>query len=100
MSDTYKRKKQLLFYLKQSLGVVTTACDAAGVSRDSHYRWYNRDKAYQHHVDEINNTALDFVESKLYESIKKGTPASIIFYLKTKGKSRGYGYSQNFNKSV
>ena len=95
MSDTHKRKKQLLFYLKQSLGVVTTACDAAGVSRDSHYRWYHCDKSYQHHVDEINNTALDFVESKLYESIKKGTPTCIIFYLKTKGKSRGYGYSNN-----
>lgn len=93
MSDTNKRKKHLLAYLKQSLGVVTTACDAAGVSRDSHYRWYNCDKSYKHNVGEITNTALDFVESKLYESIKKGTPSSIIFYLKTKGKLRGY--SQN-----
>jgi hypothetical protein len=97
-SDTYKRKKQLLSYLKQSLGVVSTACDAAGISRDSHYRWYNCGKSYKHSVDKINNTALDFVESKLYESIKKGAPASIIFYLKTKGKSRGY--SQNSNNSV
>ena len=91
MPDTYKRKNQLLLYLKQSLGVVTTACDAAGVSRKSHYLWYKNDEAYRQSVDEINHTALDFVESKLYESIKKGTPACIIFYLKTKGKSRGYG---------
>ena len=100
MSDTYKRKKQLLFYLKQSLGVVTTACDAAGIARSNHYHWYEHDQAYQHSVDEINNTALDFVESKLYESIKKGTPACIIFYLKTKGKSRGYGYSKKINSAV
>ena len=100
MCHTHKRKEQLLSYLKQSLGVVTTACDAAGVSRRSHYRWYDSDNDYKNSVDEITNTALDFVESKLYESIKKGTPACIIFYLKTKGKSRGYGYSKNFNNSV
>lgn len=93
MSDTIKRKEHLLSFLKKSLGVVTTACDAAGVSRDTHYRWYKDDGIYQQNVDNITNTALDFVESKLYESIKKGTPACIIFYLKTKGKRRGY--SQN-----
>ena len=100
MSDTDKRKKQLLLYLKQSLGVITTACDAAGIARQNHYRWYNGDNDYKNSVDEITNTALDFVESKLYESIKKGTPACIIFYLKTKGRSRGYGYSKNSNSPV
>jgi len=78
MSDTNKRKEGLLKYLKQSLGVVTTACDAAGVSRDSHYRWYSDDELYKQSVDEINGTALDFVESKLYESIKKDPVNQIV----------------------
>ncbi|MEF2920033.1 MAG: hypothetical protein U0O22_06120, partial [Acutalibacteraceae bacterium] len=41
-------------------------------------------------VDEINEATLDFVESKLLENIKKGEVTSIIFYLKTKGRNRGY----------
>jgi hypothetical protein len=90
MCDTQKKKKQLLIYLKRSLGVVTAACDATGISRQTHYRWYSSDNKYRDKVDDIGNVALDFAESKLYESIKKGCPASIIFYLKTKGRDRGY----------
>ena len=80
----------MLIALKKTLGVVTTACDVCGISRDTHYRYLNLDQKYAQAVKDIESIALDFVESKLFESIKKGAPASIIFYLKTKGKIRGY----------
>ncbi len=83
----------MLVALNKTLGVVTKACDACGISRDTHYRYLNSDQQYAQAVKNIDSTALDFVESQLFESIKKGTPASIIFYLKTKGKSRGYSQS-------
>lgn len=39
---------------------------------------------------EVDETTLDFVESKLLELLVKGDKTAIIFYLKCKGKHRGY----------
>ena len=38
----------------------------------------------------MDNVALDFAETSLHEQIKDKVPSSTIFYLKTKGKRRGY----------
>ena len=39
---------------------------------------------------DIGDIALDFAESKLYELIKEANVPATLFYLKTKGKNRGY----------
>ena len=41
-------------------------------------------------VKEIENIALDFAESHLHTQIGGGNTSATIFYLKTKGKNRGY----------
>lgn len=87
-SDT--TKKAMLQALEQSLGVVTSACKSVGISRQTHYRWMSEDEEYKKGVADIENVALDFAESQLHKQIKGGNPTSTIFYLKTKGKSRGY----------
>ena len=33
--------------LTQSLGIVTSACKAVGISRTLHYNWYNEDAEYK-----------------------------------------------------
>ena len=80
----------LIQALEQSLGVVTTACKKSGVSRSTYYHWLNNDPDFAKTVEEIENIALDFVESQLHKQIKEGSTAATIFYLKTKGKNRGY----------
>ena len=86
-----KKKKQdrLLEALEKSLGVVTTACKACGLSRAMYYK-YLKEEEFSQKVDEIQNVAIDFVESKLFQQIRDNTVASTIFYLKTKAKNRGY----------
>jgi hypothetical protein len=87
---TDSKKKLLLEALEKSLGVVSTACESAGVSRDTHYRWLKEDEKYKATVEELDNVALDFAESQLYGNIRKGDTTAIIFFLKTRGKKRGY----------
>lgn len=87
---TDTKKGVLLDALAKSLGVVTTACKAARVARDTHYRWMKEDGEYRAKVRELENIALDFAESHLHQLIKDGSPAATIFLLKTKGKVRGY----------
>ena len=38
----------------------------------------------------MENITLDFAESQLHNQIKSGNTSATIFYLKTKGKKRGY----------
>jgi len=90
MNKTEQHKKAILEALEKSLGVVTTACKKVGVGRTTYYGWLNDDKDFADKVNDIQNIALDFVESKLFENIKEGKTSEMIFYLKTKGKKRGY----------
>lgn len=87
---TSAAKKAMLESLEKSLGVVTTACKAASVTRSTHYEWYASDPDYKKAVDDIADVALDFAESQLHKQIQNGEVSSTIFYLKTKGKKRGY----------
>ena len=88
--DTQDSKKKMLEALEYNLGIVSTSCVNADVSRATHYRWLTEDEDYKAYVKEIQEAAIDFVESKLYEKIKDKDTASIIFYLKSKAKHRGY----------
>tara|TARA_R100000951_G_scaffold23148_1_gene19277 strand:+ start:1366 stop:1773 length:408 start_codon:yes stop_codon:yes gene_type:complete len=84
------KKQRLLDSLEKSLGIVTTACKSAGVARSSFYEWKEKDLEFAKSVEEIDNVTLDFAESSLHKQINDGNATSTIFYLKTKGKRRGY----------
>lgn len=90
MNKTEQHKKAILQALEKSLGIVTTACKSAGVGRTQFYEWLKSDEEFRAKVQEIDDIALDFVESKLFEQIRDNNTPSTIFYLKTKGKKRGY----------
>ena len=83
-------KKKLIKALEQSLGVVTTACKNVDVARSTFYDWYNADEVFKKEVDGIGDIAIDFAESQLHKQIQDGNSTSTIFYLKCKGKKRGY----------
>jgi hypothetical protein len=90
MTTTDIKKGQMLEALEKSLGIVTTATKAAGISRETHYRWMKEDPEYKEKVDSIGDIALDFAESQLHKQIREGNSTATIFFLKTKGKNRGY----------
>jgi hypothetical protein len=83
-------KKRLLTALHESKGNVFIACINANVSRSTFYNYFNQDTEFKQQVSEINESAIDHVESKLMQKIDEGETVAIIFYLKTKGRKRGY----------
>ena len=126
---TEERKAAMLVALENSIGIVTTAAKAANINPKTHYEWLKKDSEYKEAVEEIENTSLDFAESKLLqlmtgvkipetkvhvhlnkdgnavvtktEVVKHFVPdnASVIFFLKTKGKGRGYVVQKEVVKS-
>lgn len=83
-------KKMLLQALEQSLGIVTPACKAVGVSRETYYLYMRNDPEFREAVEQINEITLDFVENQLFKKIKDGSERSILFYMKYKARKRGY----------
>tara|TARA_Y100001937_G_scaffold55873_1_gene76852 strand:+ start:915 stop:1271 length:357 start_codon:yes stop_codon:yes gene_type:complete len=94
LNNTNTKKEAMLEALERSLGIVTTACNAVGVGRTTHYQWMKDDMEYRDAVKGIENRTIDFAESHLHKLIKEGNPAATIFFLKTKGKHRGYVETQ------
>lgn len=90
MCKTTENKKKFIKALQNSLGVVTVASKICGIPRETHYKWLVNDNKYKLAVNDIEDIAIDFVESQLHKQIKEGNPSSTIFFLKTKGKKRGY----------
>ena len=80
----------MLKALEQSLGVVTVACKKANIPRSTFYKWLNEDIEFAKQVKDIENIALDFAESQLHKQISENSTSATFFYLKTKGKKRGY----------
>lgn len=89
----------MIVALEKSLGIVTTAAKSAGIDRSTHYEWYNQDPDYQKAVNDIADIAIDFAESALHKQIQSGEVSSTIFFLKTKGKKRGYIEKQELDIS-
>lgn len=89
MAKRIDQEKFLEIYRK-SAGLMTTACEKYGCYRSTIYDMIKRDSEFARKIEEINEKRIDFAESKLMEKINEGDTTSILFFLKTKGRSRGY----------
>lgn len=69
---------------------ITAACAALNISRVTFYKRKEKSKKLQELIEEADESLIDFAESKLVEHINDGDVTSLIFFLKTKGKKRGY----------
>ena len=84
-------KQETIKVLRISLGIVSAACEKVGISRQTFYRWKREDQEFAAAVDDVEERALDIVESYLFNGIKAGDSRLIIYYLNNKGRKRGYG---------
>ena len=85
------KKQAFLKAMTENLGNITKSCDAVGIkSRTTIFNWRKNDTEFDEAVTNIDEYVLDFVENSLFKQIQEGNTTATIFYLKTKGKARGY----------
>ena len=80
--------------MKTPMGTISEACSKAGIPYSSFWDWQNKDEELKALVKKAMRTAHemggDFAESKLRKKINDDDTTSILFYLKTRHKERGY----------
>ena len=82
MRDRRDSQKKRFIETLAAQGTVSHAAQAAGVSRNTAYRWRQDDHEFASLWDEAHENAVDAVESVLYQSALRGNTLAIIFYLK------------------
>ena len=84
------KKRSFLVVFYRSNANVAVACRGRDISRRTFYDWYEEDESFKTIIDEVRENRIDLAESKLQGNINAGREASIIFFLKTIGRERGY----------
>jgi predicted transcriptional regulator len=75
--------------LERSFGNISLAAKILKVSRPTMYR-YVQENELQEEIHQAREALIDMAEHALAKKIQSADTASIIFFLKTQGKSRGY----------
>ena len=73
------KKQEMLIALEKSLGIITPACKAVGIARQTHYRWLEEDELYKKLVKDVQMTKRDFNESALYQLVQKGNVQATLY---------------------
>jgi hypothetical protein len=82
MCDRRDNQKKRFIETLAAQGTVSHAAQAAGVSRMTAYRWRESDREFASQWDDAMETAVDAVESALYQKAVAGETVPMIFYLK------------------
>ena len=76
--------------LRASAGIRSVAARKLGCSPTTVGKYIERYKKLRSVIAEVVDETLDLAEGQMLKAIGDGNMTAIIFYLKTKGKNRGY----------
>ena len=82
MRDKRDRQKKRFIAALTKEGTVYHAAQAAGISRQTAYRWRDEDPEFANLWDEAIDNAVDAVENVVYHRALGGDIIAAIFYLK------------------
>lgn len=83
-------KEQVKQALTDARGFVTKASGILGCSHQTIYNFINKYEDVREHKKLIDEEYLDLAENKLLTLVNEKNLGAICFYLKCKGKDRGY----------
>ena len=99
MTEEKKTTKQYTTKMKQDIFIagfeksmcnISAGCKQVPITRKTFYSWMKKNPAFKNRVMEAYEKRKDFGESKLMERINEGNVASLLFFLRTQAKDRGY----------
>ena len=80
------REQAMLLEQLRKMPIIQVACEKAGVSRATYYRWRKEDEAFATSADEAiqNGVSLvsDMAESQLLTGIRDGNLGAVMYWLK------------------
>lgn len=98
--DREKKKELFLKEFDKARGIVSLACQIVNINRDTYYDWRKNDEEFAKKLKAIEERNIDMAEAKLLSAIGEDNLTATIFYLKTKGKNRGYVEQRDNNVNV
>lgn len=96
---TREKLNEIVKIYEKKAGHISATCNACNIGRRTFYRYLETDAKFKEKIEEVNEALVDLAESKLLQLINDGDRESILFMLRTKGKDRGYGASQDVKLS-
>ena len=91
---------EIIDALRQTGGLLAPAAKLLGCDRATLRRRKKSSETIRLALVEIEETTLDVAEAQLFKAIKAGDMRAISFYLRTKGKARGYTMKIEGNVTV
>lgn len=95
-----KKQKQFLELLEKNAGNISKTCKAVNIGRTIFYKWCKQSEHFKKEYENVMENLIDEVESSLMTNIKSGDTIATIFFLKTRGKHRGYIEKQEIEHSM
>lgn len=82
--------EQMAEALIKAQGFISATAEILGCSQQTVRNYIEKYDSVRQARDDSAEKTLDYVESKLMALVREKNATAIIFYLKTRGKSRGY----------
>ncbi len=82
--------QQIIDALESAHGIQASAARNLQTSRATVARYIKENPDIAAAYEQVNESTIDFAESKLFQAMNDGNITAIIFFLKTKAKQRGY----------
>ena len=93
------KKEKFLEILELNSGNVQESCKRANIGRRTYYSWKEVDQDFADACVDVKEGILDYAQTQLQGLIKANNVIATIFFLKCKGKSRGYTEKQEIELS-
>ena len=100
MRYSAKTKKEFIRIFKANACNIKATCEAFGIDRSTYYDWMAKYQAFNSSVEEAKEGLIDDAESALLRNILEGNVTAQIFFLKTKGRERGYIEHHNIDHTT